>query len=208
MTSTTKYQLSLPFVLLPASPSLAALHATRARILHPTESAFLDSTHCVKCGSYFDDEIQPVKRRKAFKGEGYIRVMTKICRSCGFCYEIPIDGGNASSFPRTRKARASISVPAPLSERVLTKPQILVVETAFNQQRSPSVASSNPQTPYPSHPPTASSSKPPVPARSKTRPKKKPGLQDMLSRNKQKEAKAREAKNEGQGGLAAFLSGL
>jgi len=201
MSSTTKYQLSLPFVLLPASPALVALHATRARILHPTESAFLDSTHCVKCGSYLDGKVFPIKRQKSSKG---LKVMTRTCGACGFGHKISMDRGNASSFPRTRKSRTATSVPADLLPEV--KSQTSAVEHPSNLQPSPPAFSSNLRTALPN--PTASSSQPTTPVRSKSRPKKKSGLQDMLSRNREKEAKARQEKHEGQGGLAAFLSGL
>jgi len=196
MSSTTKYQLSLPFVLLHASPSLAALHATRARILHPTESAFLDSTHCLKCGSYLDGKVFSVKRQKSSKG---LKVMTRTCGACGFTHNIPIDRANTSSFPRTRKSKTAASVPADLLPSPEAEPIL-----GLNLPATPSIVSSNTHTARP--PAITSSTQPTAPVRSKARPKKKPGLQDMLSRNREKEAKARQGKNEG--GLAAFLSGL
>src|ERR1700720_4286754 len=121
MNSTTKYQLSLPFVLLSASPPLAALHATRARTLLPAESAFLDSTHCLKCGSYFQDEAPSIQRYKLSNHEGYFRFKTRTCVACGFSHNIPIVHGNASLFPRTRKTRA----PTPGTG---AEPQILAAE--------------------------------------------------------------------------------
>lgn len=164
MTSTTvNYQLSLPLILLPASPALAALHATRVRVLHPTESAFLDSTHCIKCGSYCTGRTS--KTRKLSQGGG--RVMTRTCEACGFRHETPVDRGNARLF--TRRAQ---------------------VESGTDQKLP--VAQPEDALPSPAHP-------------SRSRPMKKTGLQEMLSRNREKEAKAREKKP---GGLADFLSGL
>jgi len=182
---TANYQLSLPFALLSASPSLAALHATRARILHPTKSAFLDSTHCINCGFYFTHaDIQ----RPTWKSSSQ-RVMKRTCRACGFRHEIPVDSGNAGLFPSTRQLQLSLH---PLSEKTHPKP-----EASSLPLSSSSVGSHRIARPSPTLPPV-----------SKSRAKKKSGLQDMLSRNREKEAKQREAKNEELGGLAAFLSGL
>jgi RNase P subunit RPR2 len=194
MSSTAKYQLSLPFALLPASSSLAALHATRARIFHPTESAFLDSTHCVKCGSYLSHGQMARPARKSSRREDSRRVMRRTCVVCGFSHELPVDRGNAASFPRTRKAKASTQPVQKLSK---------VVEYPSLPSPSPSIGSSNPRSA-----PNPSPSDHSASARSKLRGRKKSGLQDMLSRNREKEAKQPEARSEGLGGLEAFLSGL
>jgi len=215
MTSTAKYQLSLPFVLLAASPSLAALHATRARTLHPTESASLDSTHCIKCGSYlFNGDgaiciVRPSKRRKSSEREGCRKVMRRTCGICGFSHNIPIDSSSDCLFPRTRKAMSSgttISAPAEQSQPSEEAPH----ERAAN--RSMSLPRSSPFGSYgtitqPGIAPIAPSSGPAAQRRSKSR-QKKSGLQDMLSRNRDNEEKRKKEKNEGHGGLAALLSGL
>ena len=200
MASTAKYQLSLPFALLPASSSLAALHATRARILHPTESAFLDSTHCVKCGSYLLDGQVHMARpvRKSSARQDGRRVMRRICVVCGFSHELPVDRGNAASFPRTRKAKASATATQPVQKLFKS-----AVEPPLLLSPSPSISSSNPRSA-----PNPSSSDHSAPAHSKLRGKKKSGLQDMLSRNREKKAKQLEERSEGLGGLEAFLSGL
>lgn len=211
---TTKYQLSLPFALLAASPSLAALHATRARILNPTESTFLDATHCLKCGSYLlnaDGKVtieRPRKRRKGVaKGDKAITsVLKRTCGVCGFRDDVPVDRGNASLFPKIKKG-ATPSLPTESSQlfefttKALGNPNF---DRPSSQPRSSSVASStHPAPTLPLHPP-----QPLPPARSKNRSKKKSGLQDMLLRNKEREEKERLKENHGQGGLAAFLSGL
>lgn len=196
---TSKYQLSLPFALLSASPSLAALHATRARILHPTESASLDSTHCIKCGSYLLNGDGAVSIMRPSKGrrssERVRRVIRRTCGICGSSHDIPIDSSSDSLFPRIRKNITAISTPTtryqPSEEALETS------KRSLSPPQSSSVGSHN--------------AKPTVPSaqrRSKSRAKQKSGLQDMLSRNKEKLAKQDKVEGEGQGGLTAFLSGL
>lgn len=224
--ATIKHQLSLPYVLLPASPTLAALHATRVRISNPLESASLDTTHCSKCGSYVlngNCEVSLVRNkiRRSSKGQGHppaLRVVRRVCGACGFRDDIPADRGNAGLFPRTKKAR-------PIEKRTQgtitehSKRMVPAQETpgkAFESSsglaRSPSIASSSnlpSARPSPTPTPFASTSQPSLSAISKSRSKKKNRLQDMLSRNREKEERERQSKQgSGQGGLAAFLGGI
>lgn len=221
--ATTKHQLAIPYVLLPASRSLAAIHSARSRILNPTESTCLTSTHCSECGSYFfngNGELHLVRSktsttskssRKEKQGSSPIRVLRRSCRECGHVDDMPVDRGNAALFTRTRKGRKT--------QKTVTTPSSL--HTPLSQAvehstaRSLSVVSSNPRstnpTPAPAPAlgpaPSQSSTLPAMPSRSKPRPKKKSGLQDMLSRNREKEERDRAKKGEGTG-LASFLSSL
>jgi len=146
---------------------------------------------------------QKKKRRKSSEIDDCRRVKRRTCGFCGFSRDTPIENGNASLFPRTRKAIASGTIISASAE-VSQAPEIVPVKRSSSLPLSSSVGSSDPRIGAP----TASPYVPLAQACSKSRPKKKPGLQDMLSCNREKEAKQREGKAGGQGGLAAFLSGL
>ncbi|EPQ59428.1 hypothetical protein GLOTRDRAFT_91025 [Gloeophyllum trabeum ATCC 11539] len=109
--ATTKYQLALPFLLQSVSPGLAALHASRARRLHPEDST-LHETHCARCGTFFGDGrsdvrvVRQCKRRKV-PGSGESsgrsqakRVLKTTCGTCGRVQERVVEAGNARNFPK------------------------------------------------------------------------------------------------------------
>ncbi|KIM90861.1 hypothetical protein PILCRDRAFT_811351 [Piloderma croceum F 1598] len=203
MTSTTQYQFSLPFVLLSASPSLAALHATRARILHPTESASLDSTHCMKCGTYLlngDGAVSIVRPSKGRRSSERVRrVIRRTCGICGVSHDIPIYSSSGCLFPRISKNATSsgTTISAPMAQYQPSEEAPETSKRSLSPPQSSSVGSYN-----------ANFTVPPAQRRSKSRAKQKSGLQDMLSRNREKVAKQGKVEREGQGGLTAFLSGL
>jgi RNase P subunit RPR2 len=149
MHPTTKFQLALPYTVLPVSPPLAALYTIRAQ-----SSTHSDS--CSKCGSYLlhGNAIIRLVRLKRPKPPG-TRVLQRTCRACGSTNELPLDAECPASIPLARDDHPSPSLPA--------------------QKRS--------------------------------RSKRKTGLQDILSRSREKQ-KEEQHRNDGQVGLAAFLSNL
>ncbi|KAI0349419.1 hypothetical protein OH77DRAFT_1231972 [Trametes cingulata] len=115
--ATAKFQLALPALLTPISPHLAALHATRARLLHPADTS-LATTHCARCGSPFlanGGHTRSIrKKRKSSAGAPFvIRILRRSCRVCGHDDDIPLDTSNAPAFPkpRDRARRKSSTTP-------------------------------------------------------------------------------------------------
>ncbi|OSD04234.1 hypothetical protein PYCCODRAFT_1466204 [Trametes coccinea BRFM310] len=124
--ATAKFQLALPVVLSPVSPHLAALHATRARILYPTDNT-LAGTHCTRCGTPFltagGGSIRSIrkKRRKnnrpGSNNVALVRVLRRSCRACGFDDDVPIDPATAPAFPKVRDRARRKSSAAPPAAR-------------------------------------------------------------------------------------------
>ncbi|KAF9567333.1 hypothetical protein CPC08DRAFT_814207 [Agrocybe pediades] len=191
--ATVKFQQALPYVLLPVSSQLAALHTIRTQA--PTPSS------CLRCGSDLSASSTTRLKRTATKQ----RIISTTCSSCGTCNTIPIDTGNTASFPSWKKARLS---PLPHSTAGEAQAQLSHVPTAV-------LVPSLPKLPTPvlgptpaSNPETVHQSRK-IPSHSAKTAKKKPGLQEMLQRNrdkdKDKRAKTAETKSTG---LSAFLSTL
>ncbi|KAG1755632.1 hypothetical protein EDB19DRAFT_1662276 [Suillus lakei] len=197
---TTKFQTALPFVLLSISPSLSALHASRARSLYPEEFGSASATYCLRCGSYLlaangSLELRrPKKRRKvADKKSNSLKIT---CHHCGFISYTSIvrreafkpehTTGDKLSLPSTISAE---SVPS-RSDRKLEEERIL-----SSPRSSVPVDSS----------PAARGITPALP----TKPKKKTVLQEMLARNREKEAVRKKSQQPPPpSGLASFLSSL
>jgi RNase P subunit RPR2 len=184
----TSHQLNVARLLLPICPPLAALHVTRARLLSLTESD-PDSAHCQKCGSFlFNGNGEIRSRRKRTKrphppADSSSRVLQKTCQTCGFRQDVPLHRGNAALFPR----RGSTKRPA--------------VEDKIASAVKKDVPRSDVLLP-------AQSSATAGPERSGKRPKRR-GLQDMLSRNREKAmGRLTEQSRQSEGGLAAFLGSL
>lgn len=140
---------------------------------------------CFKCGSYLlsgNAEIQVTRMKKRKRAMALTRLLRKTCRCCGWSNDTPIAAQPPPSVSRT----SSLNVE---SQPIKTLPPL-------------------PATPPIQKQPMLSSTYLP-PAQPKLRSKKKTGLQEMLSRNRQKTEQAQQNR-EGQvsGGLAAFLSGL
>ncbi|CDO75569.1 hypothetical protein BN946_scf184858.g9 [Trametes cinnabarina] len=118
--ATAKFQLALPVVLSPISPHLAALHATRVRLLYPGDN-LLAGTHCTRCGTPFlstGGSIRSVRKnpRKNSSARSHVslRVLRRSCRACGFDDDVPIDSANPPVFPKVRdRARRNSSSAAP-----------------------------------------------------------------------------------------------
>ncbi|KAI0375621.1 hypothetical protein BV20DRAFT_1032064 [Pilatotrama ljubarskyi] len=233
--ATAKFQLALPSLLTPISPHLAALHATRARLLYPADTS-LATTHCTRCGSPFlltggrTRSVRKKRRKSAAGAPSVMRLLRRSCRACGYDDDVPLNPGNAPAFPNTRdRARrkssstphatsaaataakpatsASIQQHAPVSQP--HAPGSLQSPATPGSSRSSSLAPGPRSTPTPT---AAGSLKPaqagpsrPEASQAKSRPKKKAGLQSLLARNREKQEQ--EKKREGQG-LSAFLQGL
>lgn len=201
---TTKFQTALPFALLSISPSLAALHASRARSLYPAEFDSSSITNCLQCGSYLlaaDGSVElrrPRKRRKvADKKSNTIKTT---CHRCGFVSHTPLD--RRETFPQSKPTTASALLPSPVpsvsvSSRSERKPKEELIPPS---SRSPVPVSS-------SH--VAHSTRGTTPELH-TKPKKKTTiLQEMLARNREKEASMTKSQQKPPfSGLASFLGSL
>ncbi|KAH9938168.1 uncharacterized protein B0H18DRAFT_965886 [Fomitopsis serialis] len=115
--ATAKFQLAIPYVLGAVSPGLAALHASRARRLHPTDPT-LRTTHCPACGAGYLDgggEYRSVRsngeqRRVSLKAETPPNRFLHIsCGVCGHREELPIEQDGAPSFLPPRKRRKTVA---------------------------------------------------------------------------------------------------
>jgi len=98
--ATTKFQSALPFALLPISPSLSALHASRAHSLNPQD--FDSSLHCSQCGSYLlDSSLELHRPRKRRKTEKKSNTLKRNCHRCGFISYTSIGRREAVTQPMT-----------------------------------------------------------------------------------------------------------
>ncbi|KAI9001029.1 hypothetical protein BD414DRAFT_511632 [Trametes punicea] len=235
--ATAKFQLALPFVLSSISPNLAALHATRARLLYPADNS-LAGTHCTRCGTPFltaGGRIRSIRRKKKKSYPGShatVRVLRRSCRTCGFDEDVPLETPNPPTFPKVRdRARRKVPITPHASSAAVAKPPVaadvqrapvsqrhasrsLQSSTTPASSRSSSIAPSTTSRPSPAPPSAtpASTSQMPISAQgsgqTKSRLRKKPGLQSLLARNREKqEQEKKRAEGEGQG-LSAFLQGL
>ena len=238
--ATAAFRSKLPFILQPISPSLAALHVTRARLQDLPEGSqdAFSSTHCPQCGSYMlhGDAITRIlhsrSRIKVAQGRlahsTSVRYVQRVCRVCEHVQNVPIEHGGASHYPSVRRrAAGKTRAPSPARKAVpVVHPSKSSVRASTGPSQPSSALSSAPSSRAPSvHPPTQPStpktntpiptrsvksseavSGPPEPHRSKARPKKKTGLQDMLARNRERQE--RDKQSGASGGLAAFLEGL
>ncbi|KAJ7179083.1 hypothetical protein C8R46DRAFT_1072403 [Mycena filopes] len=183
--ATAKFQAALPYALLPVSPSLSALHSVRVR----------SSAACQQCGCALHRGESSVRTVRTVSKT---RAIQTTCLICGWVQQqVPLARGNASLFPRTRKARTNVAVAAPLEKRDAMH--------EVQPSRQSIAPKDMPRTQQEGTPdPGAAASKS---VSAKSRSKKKGGLlQSMLARNKEKESK--EKQNGNSGALAAFLDNL
>lgn len=205
---TIQYRLNIPHALHSVSPSLSALHASRAAALHPEISAVLHPSHCPKCGTYHFSGDHPTylvgpsmtkKRRRATSS--HPKALLRRCHLCGFSID-------ARTSPSLSHSSVPIQLPSgsSKSETVPTVPP-----TKEIGQESPPIDIPRPV--VETVPTTICAPVPPLPGR-QSHPKsshtKTPALRDMLSRDRQREdvVKARKKRKEGHEGLAAFLKEL
>ncbi|KAJ3874698.1 hypothetical protein F5051DRAFT_335239 [Lentinula edodes] len=155
------------------------------------------------------------------------RARQSTCFQCGWVTEFPLDREPASLFPiqQTSSFKAadllnieqlhvpskSLQTPndAPAESRASSSQSIVQGETASRQLPPTSSQLPNSGFSVPSVQGSRVTSTPiPTYAKSRSRPKKKNGLHEMLAQNRAKEEKAKNASNSGQSGLTAFLNSL
>ncbi|KAG1783272.1 hypothetical protein EV702DRAFT_959101 [Suillus placidus] len=199
---TTRFQTALPFALLSISPSLAALHASRARSLYPEGFDSSSTTNCLRCGSYLlaaDGSVElcrPRKRRKvADKKSNAIKIT---CHRCGFISYTSFD--RRETFPKSKPTTGDkLLLPSPsmsVSSQSERKPKEELIPSS-SRSSVPAVSS-----------PAAHSTRGTTP-NLHTKPKKKTVLQEMLARNREKEAvRTKSQEKPPPSGLASFLSSL
>ncbi len=102
--ASTNFHLAAPYIL---PPSLAALHATRARHLYPSDALFA-GTHCVKCGFPLTADNSQTRsvRQKPRKTKGgntpTIHVLRRSCRTCNHEEDVPLGAACPPALPKTR----------------------------------------------------------------------------------------------------------
>ncbi|KAJ3896025.1 hypothetical protein GG344DRAFT_72514 [Lentinula edodes] len=152
------------------------------------------------------------------------RARQSTCFQCGWVTEFPLDREPASLFPiqQTSSFKAAdllnveqLHVPSKSFQtpndapRASSSQSIVQGETVSRQL--PPTSSQLPISGFsvPSVQGSRVTSTPiPTYAKSRSRPKKKNGLHEMLAQNRAKEEKAKNASNSGQSGLTAFLNSL
>ena len=177
--ATAKFEQALPLVLLPVSSQLAALHTAR------TSQPPLPYT-CSRCGS----ELAISTRVK--RSTSNTHLLHTVCGVCGGSTSIVIDQLPAKGFPSWRKLKSQARPPHSRPIQSLHPTSDMKAEVHATVTSPPISRPTGVQ-----HQPSQV-----------TRPKKKPGLQELLQRNRDK-AKNRTQKEETkQAGLSAFLSTL
>ncbi|CAA7259817.1 unnamed protein product [Cyclocybe aegerita] len=177
---TAKFAHALPFTLFSVSPQLAALHNVRTGNQSPHS--------CPRCGSELAASTRLVRTRSS-TCSGPSRAVSVSCSACGARSSISVENGNASSFPsRKRKSPASPSV---VSLSSATPPPVV-----------------QPPAPSPSTLVKPSKGRPATSPQHTSKSKTKPGLQEMLKRNREKEKKRAKTEESKTTGLSAFLSTL
>jgi hypothetical protein len=94
------------------SPALSALLVSRVL---STDSISVDDTHCPRCGFFILDGSSNTRtlslktqRRKKTQATARRRVIQKSCSICGFVHTLPLERGNAASFPNRNKTIAPV----------------------------------------------------------------------------------------------------
>ena len=182
------------------SPSLAAYH--HVKFQHTVES------RCYRCGHQLlpgtshtrivrSSPTRKLKRKHKGRFDPIVRSIEQTCTTCGHVNNTPL-------HPINHLHGDNVTTPSPLVQTV-----------GPHTHRTDQCLPPDP-TPVPSHhhPPRHSFPSPPPPASPRlqlqtrpkqSRPKHKAGLQDMLTRNKDRQ---REAANRSSSGLATFLHTL
>ncbi|KAF5333170.1 hypothetical protein D9611_002478 [Ephemerocybe angulata] len=202
MDPTTRFQQAVPYLLLPVSEPLSALHATRRR-LHYSPCPD-DPNVCAACGSCLHTGTTQyrVARSKSKKS----RVAQTTCLACDHVRITPLALYSStttktsvfhipSAGPDARDGIASNAVAS------MQPPPLLPAARLDNPRDSserPTASSSTLQTPR-----SGAAGK-----ITQTRQKKKTGLQAMLARNREQEQERAKSQTKHEGGLSAFLDGL
>ncbi|KAI0036770.1 hypothetical protein K488DRAFT_67391 [Vararia minispora EC-137] len=198
-----RYSLRLPLALLPLSPSLAAIHATRARRLSPEDDS-LALSFCRVCGAFLLDGSASIRTKRAGKKRAE-RLLQAQCGTCGHANELEIHTTNPSPSPP----------PLPRAKKIATTPTAAGA-SASSATLSPVSFSAPTPTPRAGSDPdavvrslsvaplrvAAPTAAPVHPKPKKSRPKNK-GLQELLARKKQAESAI-----SANSSLSSFLSEL
>ncbi|KAH6914848.1 hypothetical protein BKA70DRAFT_1510468 [Coprinopsis sp. MPI-PUGE-AT-0042] len=175
MDPSLRFQQTLPYLLLPVSPSLAAIHASRGR-RQLADALPQDPSLCPACGYYLPMHSRISRSSKSKK----TRVFQ---RTCVACQKVQVTRLDRWTGPETA------------SEAVESTPQPIITPTVpIKRPEAAPAAAKKPEA---------------VVTPKVSRPKKKTGLQAMLSRNREQEKERKNnTKPDGGGGLSAFLSNL
>lgn len=193
--ATVKFAQALPFVLLPASSQLAALHTARARVNVPAA--------CSRCGADATFQRTRITRSKQPRSSQATRMVSTSCIACNGVVSTPFQSGTIPSS--SRKPIALAVTPSQLVAQASSS-EVNVAPLPVSHQVNLAPKSASPAAVVRENGPA------PPPAKlgpSSSKNKKKSGLQQMLERNREKEkhkAKAADAKQPS--GLSAFLSNL
>lgn len=190
MDPTVRFQQTIPYLLLPLSPSLSAVHSIRAR--RQLSSPYpQDPSLCPACGYYLHigtSKSRVSRSRKSPK----TRALQTICMACQDTRIAPLD---AWTPPRPVEPEPVLRSAIPTTH--------LQVHSTIKTQSAPA-ADATPSVLPPLR-------KQPVPLEkkvAKNRTKNQNGLQAMLSRNREQEKKRNTTKEEHKSGLSAFLNNL
>jgi hypothetical protein len=214
---TTRKHISRLSDALAFAPGLAALHATRNRLLtqaaNTSERSHLGAeTHqrCLRCGSSGIGQIRVQRittRRRSFAVNAHKRVVRWICEDCQFVKDTPLDLGTGPV--NLHNSQEAARIPAALyqpSEGI----NLAIVQSVdhgsaiANPTKTPVTIVKGPSS-NTAHPHSSA-----MPAQklagSNPRSKQKSSLQALLARNREREAQ--DASKQAQSGLGAFLNSL
>lgn len=230
--ATSRFQECLLSLLSQTSPPLAALQATRIRRQQLPDDSLSSlspsSLRCIRCGYLGVCLRVKSSRRHARKGQDRLRTPTvdaksrrgkRIRTTCPACSRVavhPCPPLNESSYPSSEITPVGINAVVAAADSESTHPsgsssermQTKAILDISTHPPAPTISAlhSSPS-PAPDPPPNKSTSHADPPKSSK-RPKKKPGLAELIARSKAQEKNRNQLKNEGGSGLSAFLSGL
>lgn len=171
--STSKFRAQLPLAIHPVSPTLAALHATRARLLHHPgpDTDVLKDTNCTKCGAYLLDgtgsirTVRKTRKSRTKKGpktsQPYVRVLRRSCGMCGCEEDLPL-GVAKEAMPKVGPIAATGPSTLPTQQRAGSSQSFAASTSIASQSRSPSIVPLRQSSPVPSsmhtRPPSAAPS--------------------------------------------------
>jgi hypothetical protein len=183
--ATSKFRVRLSSVIYPVSPSLAALHATRSRLLHHPgpDADVLKDTNCTKCGAYLLDGTGSVRivrktRRSrtehSMKGpQPYVRVIRRSCGMCGCEEDLPLNV--TKDITTVPPGFPPLSVPQRASTSQTSATSTPIASSSAVSSRQPSAS---PTSIHTATPPAAPS---PSPAGTVTQPSSAPSKISTLS---------------------------
>ncbi|KAE9410612.1 hypothetical protein BT96DRAFT_912749 [Gymnopus androsaceus JB14] len=192
---TAKFQTAIPYTLLAISPALSDLHTRRT---HQKDTELVPE-NCPRCGVYLfagDSSTRVVRTKRRRTG----RTDTPNTRSNKNTRARQTTCFQSSLFPRRKRPISQSNVNSALEQLPAS-----IYRTLTSSASTSSIVSTT-TVAVPSPKAVVASTIP----RSKSRPKKKTGLQEMLAHNRVKEEKARNASaaTRTHSGLAAFLDSL